>query len=230
MNSSLLVLVVLEQKCCGHPLRPCSELLAFFFTQAGLCSSAKSIQLLLHSSATSETWPANFFTRQREQKRSSDVGAYLSYWLESKTVWVYTHLYSTENTFDSIGGAVSEAKCDPDRTNKNSSERKSSCHQSLLFVWTEIQSQVDISVSFLPLVQEKPGGSETQITVIKKNIAEDYGRNTSMCHCVQLRKLCKKTRGPTISWPEANDRVEGVVLEKSILIFWWLDFGTICDW
>lgn len=66
-------------------------------------------------------------------------------------------------------------------------QRKSSCQQSLLFVWTETQRQVKISVSFLILVQEKPGGLETQITVIKKNT---WQRNMdATCKCAIVSNL-----------------------------------------
>lgn len=150
---------------------------------------------------------------------------YLSYWLESRTVWVYTHLYSMEKRFDNIGGAVSEAEWDPDRTNKSSSERKSSCHQSLLFVWT--QSQVKISFSFLLLIQEKLGGSEMQITVIKKNT---WQRNMdAMCQCAivsNLETLQKDQRSNNIvTWSKwrtaANGRVGSVMCWKNL--FWFPD-------
>lgn len=107
--------------------------------------------------------------------------------------------------FDNIGGTVSEGEWDPDRTNKISGERKSSCHQSLLIIWTETQSRVKIS-SFLLLIQEKPGGSETQITVIKKNTWQRHVEATCQGAIVSNLENCKKTRGPTILWPEANDK------------------------
>lgn len=101
------------------------------------------------------------------------------------------------------------------------------------FVWT--QSQVKISFSFLLLIQEKLGGSEMQITVIKKNT---WQRNMdAMCQCTivsNLETLQKDQRSNNIvTWSKwrmaANGRVGGAgkIYSDFLMIAFWNHFWLI---
>lgn len=204
-------------------MRPSSEL-AFFFTQVGRCSSAKSIQLLLHSSAPSETWPANFFTRQREKIGAAtwEHSTYLGYWLEegqSGSTPIYTQqkrdatilvvqevrqsgicmgkTKAVEEDYQSYHGDICAL------TQLSQTEEQSGWLWKYIMLWREkeflssvtavclhwnnlTESQVKISVSFLLLIQQKPGGSETPITVIKKNT---WQQNMDTCQCAIVSNL-----------------------------------------